>query len=320
MREIGGYFELELPASQTEFIHSDCVFLNSGRHALEYIFRSIEKDIKKIWLPYYTCEVILQPVKRLGLSYEFYHINSSFEIGQEIPFKQGEFIIANNYFGIKDNYIKDLAQKYDCRLIVDNAQAWYAQEIPGVPVFYSPRKFFGIPDGGLAKCMNIEGINFQKNYSTEKCLHLLKRIDENAGAGYNDFRLNSKKITEEPIMLMSNLSKRILSSINFDKIEAIRRSNFIFLDKELRSSNMLALPSFEDFECPMIYPYMVQRPGLRQKLIDNKVFVATYWPNILKWCTPETLEYQLAKNIIPLPIDQRYGENDMKKILNIILA
>ena len=35
MKELGGYFELELP-KKTEF-HKDAVRLNSGRNALEYI-------------------------------------------------------------------------------------------------------------------------------------------------------------------------------------------------------------------------------------------------------------------------------------------
>ena len=43
-----------------------------------------------------------------------------------------------------------------------------------------------------------------------------------------------------------------------------------------------------------------------------------YWPNVIKGCDPDSLEYKLGKEIIPLPVDQRYGENDMKRIIRII--
>ena len=63
---------------------------------------------------------------------------------------------------------------------------------------------------------------------------------------------------------------------------------------------------------------MTNDESLRERLIKNKVFVARYWPNVLEWCKEEDFEYRLATQIIPLPIDQRYGKNDMERILEII--
>jgi len=70
---------------------------------------------------------------------------------------------------------------------------------------------------------------------------------------------------------------------------------------------------------PMVYPYLSKKKDLRSKLIDNEVFVATYWPNILEACAIDSLEYNFAKNIIPLPIDQRYGKKEMESIVQLIL-
>jgi hypothetical protein len=39
---------------------------------------------------------------------------------------------------------------------------------------------------------------------------------------------------------------------------------------------------------------------------------------VLNWCEEREVEYELCKNIIPLPIDQRYREEDMKRIIEII--
>lgn len=57
---------------------------------------------------------------------------------------------------------------------------------------------------------------------------------------------------------------------------------------------------------------------IRNRLLANKIYVATYWPNIFQWCTTCDLEYQLANKILPLPIDQRYGFREMDIILSVI--
>ena len=68
----------------------------------------------------------------------------------------------------------------------------------------------------------------------------------------------------------------------------------------------------------MIYPYLSPTYGLREKLIENKIFVARYWSNVLDWTTEDDVEYLLAYQMQPLPIDQRYREGDMNRIIDII--
>ena len=52
-------------------------------------------------------------------------------------------------------------------------------------------------------------------------------------------------------------------------------------------------------------------------MIDNEIFVATYWPNVRQSDRFET-DSMMAKPLIPLPIDQRYGEKEMGIVLEII--
>ena len=63
MKVIGGYFELADIEQANNFPHKNGILLNTGRNALEYILSSI-KDVKLIYLPYFTCEVVLEPIKR----------------------------------------------------------------------------------------------------------------------------------------------------------------------------------------------------------------------------------------------------------------
>ena len=80
MDAIGGYFSLELPIH--EEYHKYALKLNTGRNCLEYILRC--RHYSKVYIPYYTCDVILEPLQKLGIAFDFYHINLDFEITDEI--------------------------------------------------------------------------------------------------------------------------------------------------------------------------------------------------------------------------------------------
>lgn len=317
MKEIGGYFELELPPADLLSVPNGKL-LNSGRHALEYLLKAIGEKVNRVFLPYYTCEVVLEPIRRQNLNYVFYHISPDLEVASYPELKDGDYIVINNYFGIKDRYVSEMVVKYGDRLIVDNAQAWYCPPKTGSHYIYSPRKFFGLPDGGVACHTTDFEIELPEGFSYHRCSHLLKRIDCSPSSGFADFRANSSQLKEEPLTLMSKLTERLLSTINFEWVKTKRRTNFEYLHSALAATNELDLPAMDEFACPMVYPYLNYSSDLRKKLIDNKVFVATYWPNVIDWCGDETTEHKLAKYVIPLPIDQRYDINDMHNILNVI--
>ena len=87
--------------------------------------------------------------------------------------------------------------------------------------------------------------------------------------------------------------------------------------QNLSTTNQLQLP-LEGDSVPMVYPYLINDNALKRRLISEKIFVATYWPNVLEWCKPEDWEYQLAERTVFIPVDQRYGIKDMKRIIDII--
>lgn len=320
MKAIGGYFELADYEEGGVFPHQDGILLNTGRNALEYILRSIG-EVKHIYLPYYTCEVVLEPIEKLRIPYTFYHINRQFELVDDIQPQEGEFIIANNYFGIKDAYIQQLAERYGDRLIVDCAQAFFAKPIPGIKCFYSTRKYVGVADGGVAYLGNLPNDRVEINEierSDDHDSHLLKRKRFGAEAGFADYQANEKKLDNQPIRWMPVNTKWILDHIDYDKVIARRRENFQYLQEALAAKNQLQLPPMDLFECPMVYPFLMDTErDLRKELIENKVFAARYWPNVKEVHGFET-EYDLAMNVIPIPCDQRYSDEEMNRIINII--
>ena len=318
MKEIGGYFELEL-TDRGNFPHNDGVLVNSGSNALEYILRSLG-DVKCVWVPYFTCSIILKPFKNTGISYKFYHINEQLELSNKISLDDGEYLLATNYYGIKDAYISKLVEKYDRHLIVDNAQAFYTKAIQKVPTIYSPRKFSGVPDGGIACGVDARLIDtFDTATSFDSCSHLLKRYDLGAAAGYDDFKSHDAALSANSIKRMSCLTQALLCSIDHERVKTARKENFAVLHNALGKTNRLKMDVYENNDCPLVYPYWVPNGrNLKAHLIQNKVFCATYWPNVFDWCKPSDIEYQLAGDVVCLPIDQRYGEEEMNYIINLI--
>lgn len=313
-KEIGGYLDLEID-DKDSFIHKNSILLNTARNCLEYILKA--KKIKKIFISKYNCEVILEPLKKCGVKYEFYSIDKNFEVIEKINLKDGECLLYVNYFGLKDNYIKKLVKEYSKKLLVDNSQSFYSSVENNISTFYSPRKFFGVPDGGCLYVDKHLTQEFEVDCSYNKFSHLLKRTDLGAEFGYNDFKINDKLLNDQNIKAMSNITKKILNSLNYEKIKTIRLENFKYLHSVLCNKNELKIKP-ENISCPMVYPFLINNETLREKLIDNKIFIATYWPNIFDWCNTSEIEYYFAKFLLPLPIDQRYNLEDMKIIESVL--
>ena len=313
MNPIGGYFSLELPLR--EEYHKDALRLNTGRNCLEYVLRA--RQYRKVYIPYYTCDVVLEPFHKLNIEFVFYPIDIHLEIAQQITLHEDEALLYTNYYGLKQPYVEKLAEQYGHQLIVDNTQAFYARPVKGIDTFYTCRKFFGVPDGAYLYTYKRLDIEIEQDISWDRMSFLTKRIDLGPEAGYADFREQSKRLVGQPIRRMSNLTQRLMQSIDYEASALKRRNNFICLHDALADTNQLHLPLSEN-TVPMVYPYLSTDKTLKNRLIANRVFVATYWPNVLQWCQSDDWEYYLAERTVFIPVDQRYGQADLQQIIQII--
>lgn len=305
MKEIGGYFSFEL--NNNYEIPDNSILLNSARNSLRYVIRAF--GIKEIHIPFYTCPVVWNSIKKEDCSIKFYHIDNDFMPTCE--FNENAFVLYTNYFGVCSNNVKKLANKYK-NLIVDNAQAFYMQKY-GIASFNSVRKFFGTPDGSILFSDKVLNCELAQSVSYNKLVHLGKRIDLDASSGYSDFRTSEGTLVEAEIEKMSKLSVSLLKNCNVENVRKKRIDNFNVLAQKLDSTNELNI-SLADDDVPMVYPYLVRDDNLRKILIENKIYVATYWNPL----PDEHLEGIFQKYLLPLPIDQRYNYNDMQRILQVL--
>ena len=313
---IGGYFELEL--RKGEHYHKDALRLNTARNCFEYVL--LARKYKKVYIPYYTCEVMLQPLLRHHITYEFYRIGMDLEPQESVDLKPGEAFLYTNYFGLKQSCVERLVKIYHSQLIVDNAQAFFAPRVEGIDTFYSPRKFFGVPDGGYLYSDCLLEQHFPQDKSFDRMKHLLRRIDEGAEAGYADFRRNDDALDDNSIREMSELTARLLENVDYKAASERRRSNFRYLHGLLGEKHQMCLGDcLPDDVVPMTYPYYVKEgQNLKLQLIKSRIFVPTYWSNVKEWCKDDAWEHALVDCLCNLPIDQRYGDSEMNDLISII--
>lgn len=313
MKEIGGFFDLEL--NEGKEYYDELIKLSSGRNSLLYLFQA--KNIRKVYIPYYCCDAFIEPIIQMNIPYEFYNINQDYFPILENEISDNEYLIYINYFGLNQKTCIGLSEKYN-NLIIDNTQAFFSSPLSNIDTFYSPRKFFGVPDGGYLKTNSKLNKNIPRSYSYDKCEHLLKRTDINANSSYNLFKKNEIKLNKEPLKRMSELTKKLLANINYKKVRSKRVENFKFLNYSLSHINEL---SFHNtiINGPMIYPLLLKDNVLKQKLINKKIYIPTYWQEVLNRTKKNDFGNYLTRYLIALPIDQRYDEEDMKLIVDLVL-
>jgi len=143
---IGGYFELELPAAASDY-HAGALRLQSARAALLLLLQQGKPSA--VWLPWYLCQSMLEPLQACGIAIRRYALDAQLQPAQLPPLASGEWLLYVNYFGLCDAAVERLLAHYPAgQLIIDQSQAFYSPARPCLANIYSPRKFFGVPDGG----------------------------------------------------------------------------------------------------------------------------------------------------------------------------
>lgn len=145
---------------------------------------------------------------------------------------------------------------------------------------------------------------------------LLGRYERSANEFYGEYVANNKLFAHEPVKRMSKLTHNLLRGINYDAVGKKRQVNFTFLNEALKDINKLKLRvPYGAF----MYPLLVENGmEIRKKLQLMKIYIPTLWPNVLDKCKHYTLEYKFVADILPVPVDQRYGVEDMKYLVEVI--
>jgi len=314
---IGGYHELALPQYGTLY-HDHSYRFQSARAAFQVLLRNIKP--KLVWIPKYTCDAIIEPLQNEGIRYAWYDLDFDLGIKNNISLKDDEYILYVNYFGLCDKQVERLLSLVSpSRVILDFSQAFFNKKWPkALATIYSPRKFFGVPDGGFLETkVSIHLPNQQDVDSLERMDYLLKRLCMEPENGYMDYQHAEFSLSNLEPKKMSRLTERLLQSIDFEKVKKGRCNNFIFLEESLRKYNYFDFSVSQNIS-PLCYPFMTTDNGLKEYLIKHRVFVPTYWHDAIDRVGHEWAG-KMIHNLLPLPIDHRYGIQEMTRISKLVV-
>lgn len=312
MKEIGGYIELD--KNEGNELYSNALALNCGRNAFAYLIEA--KKYKKVYLPHFLCDSVVEVCIKKNVNYEFYTIDKNFMPCINKDISKNEVVYLVNYYGqLSEQQIIKINKEYN-NIILDNAQAFFQKPIEGIDVLYTCRKYFGVPDGAYLFTDKKLNRKFDIDVSNHRMCHILGRFEGKASDYYKESVKSNKNFKNEPIKYMSNLTHNLLRSLDYDKICKKRTDNFKYLHEKLEKMNELKLSIVNG---AFMYPLLINNGSkIRGFLQKQKIYVPILWPEVLEKCEKNSLEYYFADNILPLPCDQRYSTDDMEYIIEEI--
>ena len=316
MDMLGGAFGAELTRVDN-FPYEEgecCAFVNSGRAALECILRSLPIRPARAFVPRFTCDTALQPFSRLGIPVLRYEMQGNLftDARPLLPDSAGarDLLLLTNYFGMSDSeHLRELAERHPGPCVVDAATALFTRPVEGLACFYSLRKFAGVPDGGVAVAPFPLQLPEQEDRSARAAVALWQRIESGAEASLPDFEALEERLNAPP-RRMSPLTRRLLRSIDWAYVAQRRCENYEALHARLASINRFSLPHVPP-AAPFCYPLLSGIPGLRDELVDAHIALPFFWPEVVRDTQAHDASNQLARELLPIPLDQRYSAEEL---------
>ena len=109
--------------------------LTSARESFAHLINLY--GIKRVFIPYYLCDVMRHSAYNTGCEVVFYHIDDNFMPAMD--FNKENYMLYPNYFGVCDKNVEILVKEYP-NIIIDNAHSYYSKP-SGFACFTSKKKF-----------------------------------------------------------------------------------------------------------------------------------------------------------------------------------
>ncbi|GAA0076322.1 hypothetical protein UT300005_07000 [Clostridium sp. CTA-5] len=326
-------------------ISNEGVLLSGGKSAIEFILNDINfKENEILALPSYLCPTIIGFIENIGISYEFYVVNEKLELEIETL---KELIIKFNvravffidYFGFyqKENVRSFLNSLKSQKIILieDAVQSFWIkrqQRFIGNYIFNSYRKFLPI-DGSIVLCnKNIELQSVEDNYFNivEQAREKKRKfISESAGEEQDFLKLFDRAHREyykrKKVYGMNRRYKEFLNHIPVEKLIQKRKENYNYLFSNLKNiSDIEFIYDNEDLNnsIPLAFPiFLMNRDYVRKELMKNHIYAPIHWDlREEKWINNIKTSLNISKNILSLPIDWRYGIENMDYLVRTLKA
>ena len=307
----------------------------SGRGAIALTLKDLEdRGISHVHLPAYLCESIIAPLEALKVGYSFYPVDRSLVAHPDPPTGAATFVI--NYFGWLNPALHNPPAE---PLIEDCCQAmlsgWQPSSSTSKYIICSPRKYAATGLGGwtnLAQAPAIPNPDAEMFLQSSLAARLLRGqylanqtsvIDEETENEYlteladvENFLDSHPTESEIP-----ELGLKIIAGIDWTRVAETRRTNWLQMYDLLSAHVELLFNILPDTVVPLCFVIRTpNRDRVRRRLAAQRIFCPVHWP------LPEQVDRQkfpisadLSDTLLSLPIDQRYGTDEMNFLAEAVL-
>ncbi len=318
----------------------DFAFSFSGRAAISIALQDImiSLNIKKAYVPSYSCVSMLQPFVDYEIPIVFYDVHYDDGFTYHVPQIDNDSVaLVMNYFGIETHKVKNVIMDFKQQgaiVIEDITHSMLCQQNASVGSDYyitSLRKWLGIPSGGWVGKRS--GSILKKPYLDSN--HLV--VDKVAGMKEKFAYLTGNQESKERFLLLhstfendlihldkmlkiDDLSLGILNHTDMHEVIKRRRENVSVLVHGLHDfdDHILRIPKLEmSVDTPIYLPIFLNtenRDSLREFLISRGIYCPIHWPEVMG------AKVGIRENELSLVCDQRYSSNDMHAIIKTIHA
>ena len=321
--------------------YGNSVLTSSGRGAISLLLQQVVPDNKSVLLPVYICDSVLLPFIEHGYTCYFYEVDEnlspiieSIEVHENI----GVFLHMG-YYGFQTNSnllsVLQYFQRHSTIVIEDVTHTLFSHLYRNKENdFYvgSIRKWFGVPIGGFLaspkKCLE-RPVFTNDEISELRAAALFNKANYMKTNDKSLKNLFLNQFSDAEILLdkdldpycIDSLSMRLINSLDVYELVSRRRENFRALLEGLDNVSYLETPfrHLTKYECPMFYPVIIKekRNDVRKKLIDERIYCPVHWP-IPDQVKETNLNLDIYNTILSIPCDQRYGLDDMERIISIL--
>ncbi|MEH6456402.1 MAG: hypothetical protein V7749_08780 [Cocleimonas sp.] len=298
---------------------------NSGRSSLRLIIESAQLQNKRVLLPDFLCEVIIDVLREYQVSYDFYKVNKSLQF--ELPSNIGQYscLYLIKYFGEVSKSFVNAVSKFNKCIIVDDVFSPYPHTLDSPQSWYSfnsLRKISALADFSMlysnrplsaVNIVHLPGFSEVK-YQAKQCKY------EYLSTGQGEENTYLSLFTQGESCLVDNKgiyfpsTRSISESISFyrklDKEQVLRRKNYEIVSNELADFILPISSEYYSF-APVL---LANRDEVKKGLTLHNVYLAIHWPEIYD------VGNQLSDFILSIPLDSRYSEDDMYKVCDLILS
>lgn len=311
----------------------DGVYALSGRTAIDLILQDVlrKRNVRNVYMPTWCCDSMLAPFQSRGIDVMLYDIcfdgNLHYLIDDS---KDPDIFYVNNYFGYENSVSKEIIDGFKKKgsiILYDRTHSTLMDndDIGADYSFASIRKWMGVTTGAVVNGIEPRPLKDYphtaiKEVAMKEKYHYLMGdkdiVKENFLNAFGEF--GHRLVDDYCNYEMDALSYTLFKQADMKTMKRKRRENAKYLHDNLPLTFLGKLTSnATPLFVPVFFESKKERERIRKKLIENNIYCPVHWPknNLV---SADMKVNRIFDTELSLICDQRYGIEEMEKIIKII--